>query len=120
MTTPTHVFVTVPEGRIVPVPRAEAAAAGGALLKAEPGKLYALPWSTSTRRRIAAGDLVLVDRDGKPVKHAHESAAPADIKLAPDGSVDADQRSDQEIAKEAVAKAARAHRFDTSDTGKDR
>ncbi len=122
MTTPTHVFVTVPEGRLVPVPRSEASAAGGGLLKAAPAKLYALPWTTFTRRRIAAGDFVLVDRDMKPVKSPSAAAAPTDIKLAPDGTVDADQRSDEELAKESVAKASRLARgtFDTSETGKER
>lgn len=109
------VFVIAAEGREVPIPPSEAAAAGGTLvrIRADKGadgkpKRFALPWTTYTRKRIAAGDLILVDADGKPAKDRHAAAAPADVKAAPDGSVDADQRPDAVINAEAAAKSAAA------------
>lgn len=117
MTQLTHVFVTVPEGRLVPIPASEATAAGGELLKAEPGKLYAVKWSTFTRKRVAGGDFVLANKNGKHVTTPTEATAPANTRAAPDGSVDPDQRSDEEIAKGHTKPAPK---FDTSDTGKDR
>jgi hypothetical protein len=132
----THVFVIVPEGREVPIPQSEGSSAGGGVLIAKPGKQYAVRWTTYTRKRINAGDFILTDAKGAKVKEAHDARAPETIKLAPDGTVDADQRPDDEINKEAEARAAadakraeldaaRAHRtpharetFDTSD-GKD-
>lgn len=117
MPRPTHVFVTVPKptkedptDRRVPVPMSEARTAEG-LLIAVPGKVYALPWSTSTRKRINGGDFVLSKRDGSRAKNEVEAAADPNTKLGPDGAVAEDQRSDDEInaAEAAKAKAAEAH-----------
>lgn len=63
----THIFVTAAPGREVPIPAGEATAPGGALLRCVPGKVYRLPWSTYTRKRVASGDLVLADRRGSKV-----------------------------------------------------
>lgn len=109
------VFVTVPEGRIVPIPPQEGGAAGGALLRCLPSdadakRVYALPWTTNTRRRINSGDLILSTRDGKPVKTRELAAAPDGVKLSHDGTVAADQRSDEEINA-----ATPAPKFDTTD-----
>lgn len=134
----THVFVTVPgpsdkdprqTDRRVPVPPSEAAGAGGAMLILEPGKLYVLPWTTYTRKRIKGGDLELVTKDGKPAKDPAEASAPSSTKLEADGTVAKDQRTDAEIneaaAKEAAKAAidksppsAKAPTFDTTDTPK--
>jgi len=87
------VFVIVPEGREVPIPATEATAAGGAALRCKPAakgaaaRVYRLPWSTYTRRRVNAGDLVLCDRQGRKVASAASAAAPAELELAPDGTV---------------------------------
>lgn len=67
MAQPTHVFVTAAEGRKVPIPSNEASAPGAALLLCEPGKVYRLPYTTHTRRRITSGDLVLTDQGGTAV-----------------------------------------------------
>jgi hypothetical protein len=98
----THVFVTVPEGRIVPVPSNEATAAGGTLLRCGHGKVYCLPWSTFTRRRIPSGDLVLSNSAGSKVTSIEAARAPANTRLEPDGSVSTDQRTDAEINKAAT------------------
>lgn len=144
----THVFVTVPQGRKVPVPASDAAVAGGSILIAEWGvdaegnpktkaNLYALPWNTYTRKRVRSGDFVLANSSGTTVKEAIEASAPATTKLDETGAVAADQRPDDEINKETAAKvaadaAAQAKRieletaptrriptFDTSDKGKE-
>lgn len=120
----THVFVIVPAPtkedptvRSVPVPQSEAVANGG-LLIAVPGKRYALPWSTYTRKRVRAGDFVLVNAGGTRVDTGEAAAAPADIKLLADGSVDPDQRPDTVINAEAEAaakaEAAKAARSSSS------
>jgi len=114
----THVFATVPAGRLVPIPASEASAAGGAVLLCAPGKLYCLPWTTYTRRRINGGDLVLCNSGGTAVKDAAAASAPASTKLAPDGTVDTDQRSDAEI-NAAAAKASAAPTPTPTPTGKD-
>lgn len=72
----THVFVTVTEGREVPFPAGDAAAPGGAQLKAVAGKVYRVAWSGYTRRRIAAGDLQLADAQGGEVSNESEARAP--------------------------------------------
>lgn len=124
----THVFVKVPEPktedelpREVPLPAGEGAAAGGMLAKATPGKLWRVMWSTYTRKRITGGDFVLVTKAGKPAKNEREADASGFVRIAPDGSVDDDQRSDEEIAKATELEAAKAKiaarsSFDTSDT----
>lgn len=123
MATPTHVFVTAAEGRLVPIPANEGSAPGAALLKCEAGKLYRLPWSTYTRKRIAGGDLVLVNRGGTKVDSPEAAAAPDVLKVDDAGAIAADQRPDEIINAEADARekaaVATAKRFDTSDTGKE-
>lgn len=106
----THVFVTVPppapgSERLVPIPTSEASAATGPL-RCAPGKLYCLPYSSYTRRRLNAGDLELAKRDGKRAASPAEASAPASTKLEPDGSVAKDQRTDDEINQAAAVAAA--------------
>ncbi len=60
MTKPTSVTVTAAEGRIVPIAPSDATAPGGRLLMVNPGDVVELPNSSYVRRRIAAGDLVVV------------------------------------------------------------
>jgi hypothetical protein len=114
MTAITHVFCTVPEGRLVPIPAGEASSAGGGLLRCVPGKVYKLRWTTYTRRRIIAGDLILSNQGGTKVKTAELARAAAAIKVDGEGAVAADQRDDDEINR--TAKASKAAQFDTSDT----
>jgi hypothetical protein len=103
----THVFVTVPTGRLVPVPANEGTGAGGRLLMCEPGKVYCQPWSTYTRKRIAGGDFALATRDGSPARTREEASASASTLRDDSGAVAADQRTDATINAEA-AKAAKA------------
>lgn len=102
----THVFAIVAEGRKVPIPANEASSAGGGLLCCVPGKVYKLPWSTYTRRRINAGDLFLSNQGGTKVSTPLEAKASASIKVDADGAVASDQRTDEQINTEA-AKAAK-------------
>lgn len=69
-----HLFVTAALAREVPIPTSEATAPGGELLRCLPGKVYRLPNTTYTRKRLASGDLLLCDRAGKLVD-SHERAA---------------------------------------------
>ncbi len=126
----THVLVTAVEGRLVPIPPSEGSAAGAAILTIEPGKVYRLPWSTYTRKRLAGGDLELVNAKtrkprGKGEKPAtpEEASVKVDLKITATGELDADQRPDTEInaerAKAAELEAKKNAAAPTSD-GKDR
>lgn len=107
MTQLTHVFVTVPEGRIVPMPANEAPGVGDEQHRCHPGKVYVVPWTRYARGRIAVGDFVLSNKGGTAVKSTEEARAEATIKLDHDYTVATDQRSDVEI-NEAAAKAEAA------------
>lgn len=72
---PTHVFVTAAEGREVPIPPSEGSAPGAMLLRCKPGKVYRLMWSTYTRRRILAGDLLPTTIGGLKVAELEQAAA---------------------------------------------
>ncbi len=112
----THVFVTVPVGRLVPVPASEARAVGAVVLLCEPGKVYALPWSTYTRRRLKTGDFILSNQGGTAVKDAESARASSTIKIAADGAIDSDQRTDAQINAEASQKVGASPKsFDHSD-----
>lgn len=122
----THVLVTAAEGRLVPVPPSELSVSGAPVATIEAGKVYRLPWSTYTRRRLASGDLLLVDaKSKKPTKSTDPSAAAVgvDLKLAADGSVDEDQRPDEVInaasTKAAELEAKKAAAATTPAPGKD-
>ncbi len=108
----TNVFVTVPEGREVPIPASEGSSAGGSALRLLPGKVYAVKWTTYTRKRIAGGDLILSSRFGTKVETPELARAEASIKLDADGAVSSEQRTDVEInlaaAKDEAAKNAAA------------
>jgi hypothetical protein len=111
----THVFVEVPKPtekdpaeRLVPIPANEATAAGGEQLRCVPGKIYRLPYSSFTRRRITAGDLSLVNKGGTKVKVLKDADASGFVRLEPDGTVSKDQRTDEQVAKEDAEKAAAA------------
>lgn len=109
----THVFVTVPEGREVPINKNEATAAGGMLLRCVQGdpkspNVYKLPWTESTRRRVNAGDLVLSNQSGTRVDTGERARAAATVKVDADGIVSRDQRSDEDINKAEAVKAAAA------------
>lgn len=116
---PTHVFVTAAEGRLVPVPPNEASAPGSTLLKCEPGKVYRLPWTTYTRKRINAGDLVLCNMYGTRVATVEAAAAKSAVKTDDTGAVATDQRADEtiraELEKQAKADAKPEPKFDTTD-----
>lgn len=134
----THVYVTVPEDANNPreISRRVPMLAGGDTARLlEPGKLYAVPFDTYIRKRIAAGDLAYATKDGKAASSAADASAPSTVKLEADGTVATDQRPDDEInaeaEKTAAAKAAAdaklvelergkhapaARSFDTSDT----
>lgn len=100
----TQVFATVPTGRLVPIPTSEATAGGGALLTCAPGKVYVLPWTTYTRKRVKSGDLVLTNQGGTAVADPLAAIAPDTIKIAQDRTVDADQRTDDQINAAAAAR----------------
>jgi hypothetical protein len=59
MSKPATVHVTAAAGRLCPIAAIDATAPGGTLLVIKPGDVHELPNSSSVRRRIAAGDLVL-------------------------------------------------------------
>ena len=60
MSKPTHVFVTAAQGRLCPIAARDATGPGGTLLIVKPGDVHRLPYSSFVRRRLAAGDLVVV------------------------------------------------------------
>lgn len=109
----THVFCKVGEDcehrgtpKSVPVHASVGSSATGGQLQCVTGKVYRLPWTTETRKRIRSGDLVLCTRDGGEVQEEHEASAPNAVELDESGAVTASPR----VAGPAVAK------FDTSDT----
>lgn len=73
----THIFVTAAEGREVPVPAGDASSPGGVLLRCLPGKVYRLPYSGYTRKRITAGDLIPCNLYGTKVADVETAAADA-------------------------------------------
>jgi hypothetical protein len=109
---PTHIFVTAEPGRLVPVPLSEASAPGATLLKCEEGKLYRVPWSTYTRRRIAAGDLAMVDATGAKTSDLQKAAAPSLEELEKKGFTHDD--SGALVAKSAPTPAEKP--LETPDT----
>lgn len=60
MSKPTHVFVSAAPGRLCPIAPSDATAPGGRLLICTPDEVYRLPSTSYVRRRIAAGDLIVV------------------------------------------------------------
>lgn len=85
---PTHVYVTAAPGKEVPFSQSEASAPGMALLIAKPGKVHRVPYSTSVRRRINAGDLRLVNKHGQVVKDAeHAKAEDGEIETDDAGAI---------------------------------
>ena len=82
----THIFVRARPGRTVPVHPNAASGAGGTLLLCVEGKIYRLPYTTETRKRITAGDLELCDRAGKPVAELAAASAP-EVELDESGAV---------------------------------
>ncbi len=107
----THIFVAAAIGREVPIPTAEATAPGGALLRCLPGKVYRLPYSTYTRKRVASGDLFLVDRSGGKVRDFADASAPDVLELDDTGAVATEVQ-----VHEASFKSPPAPKFDTTDT----
>lgn len=123
MSKPTHVFVSAAEGREVPIPTSEATAPGAQLLKCRHGRVYRLPWSTYTRRRINATDLYLTDSIGRRVANELEAAAPdlegTDFELGPDGDVVRRGTSAETPGTPdelEAAPTAPVEKFDTTDT----
>lgn len=103
----THVFVTVPEGRIVPMPANEAPGVGDEQHRCVPGKTYRVPWTRYVRKRIDAGDFNLSNQGGTKVSTPEAARADASIKLEHDYTVAKDQRSDDEINKAAAAEVVK-------------
>ncbi len=83
----TFIFVTAALGREVPIPAGEGTAPGGTQLRCTPGKTYRLPYSTYTRKRIAGGDLLLVNAEGLPVGSLELASAPDVVPLDETGAV---------------------------------
>jgi hypothetical protein len=83
----THIFATVPEGRECPIPPSEANAPGAALLVCRPGKVYRLPYTTFTRRRVLGGDLVLSNRRGTKVDAAEHARSDEPLELDETGAI---------------------------------
>lgn len=79
MAKPTHVFVTAAPGREVPMPKRQVAAAGARTLRVKSGTVQRVPYTSYTRRRIARGDLLLVDRAGAAAKNISDAAAPPQV-----------------------------------------
>ena len=71
----THIFVTAAPGREVPFPQGEASGPGGMLLKALPGKVYRAAYSSTQRRAIAKGDLIMVNQHGRQVRELEQANA---------------------------------------------
>lgn len=124
---PSHVFVTAAAGRLCPIAATDATAPGGLLLKCEPGKLYRIPYSTHTRRRIIAGDLILCNARLEEVAEVENAAAPDALPLRDDGSVaPLELETPAPTSVEALApleletlpapSASPASSFDTTDT----
>lgn len=74
----THIFVTVPEGREVPVPAGDASAPGGVLLRCMPGKVYRVPYSGYTRKRLRMDDFIPCNARGTKVPELEQANAGTD------------------------------------------
>lgn len=108
MTKPiTHVRITAADGRMVPFPASEVSAPGGDQLRAVAGKRYRVPFTTYSRKRIASGDVVLVDAAGKPTKDLAAASCPDECHLDETGAIAAD---------EVTAQGSVAPAFDLTDT----
>ncbi len=83
----TFIFVTAGPDRQVPIPADEGSSPGGMQLRCTPGKVYRLPYSTYTRKRLASGDLLLTNREGMPVAERALAAAPDVVELDDTGAV---------------------------------
>lgn len=57
--------VTAAPGRLVPIHPSIKSGLGGKQLRIKPGDIVELPNNSTVRRRIVAGDLVLVKADAK-------------------------------------------------------
>lgn len=75
MPKPETVLVTAAPGRIVPIAAHVATAPGGRLLLINPGDEVELPYESSVRRRLAAGDLVIVEPKSLPPPPASSSSS---------------------------------------------
>lgn len=62
---PETVIVTAPEGRATPLHRTTGRLPGGGLLIVNPGEEVEVPHDSYVRRRIARGDLVIVNKAAK-------------------------------------------------------
>lgn len=107
----THVFVTAAEGREVPIPQNEATAPGSELLRVKHGAVHRVPYSTFTRKRLASGDLLLVNRRGSEVKELADASAPDPVELDEHGAV---------AQGEVTAQGSVDPAFDLSDTHRPR
>lgn len=124
MSAPKYVFVTAAEGREVPVPPNEASAPGATMLRCLPGKVYRLPWTTYTRRRITSGDLILCSRNGVHAPDAEKAdASDAALPLDDTGAVAAEHDAlplpplTMQGDTEATVTLGKPRKpFDTSDT----
>jgi len=86
MAVPSHITVTAPPGRMTPVGRRDGVEPGGGQLRVVDGEVVRVRFagSSSVRRSIARGDLIMCDMNGAPVASADLAAAPAEL---PDGRI---------------------------------
>lgn len=91
MAQPTHIFVTAPEGRLTPIHKDDGIEPGGGVLYVKPGEVRPVRYwtsdgrtSTTVRRAVTRGDLVLCNMDGTPVE-SFESAAVHDEHVSSEG-----------------------------------
>ena len=101
----THVRVTAAEGREVPIAAATATAPGGDLLRIKPGDTVRLPWDGYVRRRWNAGDLVLLNKGGTPVKNPADAAYPEEEYQADLAASAAAEKTKAEAEAKAAAQA---------------
>lgn len=95
---PTHVRVTAAKDREVPIALQTASAPGGDLLRVKAGDIVRLPWDSYVRRRVIAGDLVLVNKGGTPVKTPEEAEYNAESFTADDDAANAKAEADRKAA----------------------
>lgn len=113
MPNPTHVYVTAAEGKLCPWPASEASSPAGQL-RVEPGKVYRVPYTTFSRRRLNSGDVLLCTRDGKIVKPGDltSAAAPNEEHQDETGAI----ALGEVTAQGSTAPMHTAGSFDMSDT----
>lgn len=111
---PTHITVTAPEGRLVPIHPSDGTDPSGMLLHVEAGTVCRVRYSQSTRRAINRGDLIPCSLEGRPVDVDAADCPKALDELEPT-AVGSKLRLSSLAAKAAPVTKRNPKTFDTSE-----